>query len=91
MSSTKPKYNLSNCNDLLEAENKVAKEKRDLLTSLGHNCLTCAHTKTRAGVWLLCEVKSLKKVTQYNLCERHSHIAELKLLEASQDLPVGVN
>ncbi len=45
-----------------------AKQKRDAVSAANGSCLTCSHTGTQCGIFLICSLKN-KKVREYNYCE----------------------
>ena len=50
------------------------KAKRKSVIESQGNCLTCIHTETQSGIYLICNLKQ-KKVRQYNYCE-HWHLGQ---------------
>lgn len=47
----------------------LAREKRAEVIKQNGSCLSCTHTKTKAGIYLICSLKD-KKVQTYNYCEK---------------------
>jgi uncharacterized protein YdaU (DUF1376 family) len=54
-----------------QAETKANAEKRKAVVVANGSCLTCTHTKSQCGIFLICSLKS-KKVREYNYCEHYT-------------------
>lgn len=55
--------------NIMSTEMKRQKEARSEVIKQNGSCLTCKHTKSQAGIFLICAAKN-KKVREYNYCDR---------------------
>lgn len=52
-------------------QTEAMQKKRAEVVSQNGSCLTCIHTKSQCGIFLICSFKN-KKVREYNYCEHYS-------------------
>lgn len=54
---------------IMSDETSRQSEARKQVVANNGSCLTCKHTKSQAGIFLICSLKN-KKVREYNYCDK---------------------